>query len=68
MADTQVGIEALNVYCGLAQIPVEVLFEGRGLNLDRMSNLMMQQRSIGFPFEDAITKYREAIAKEAPPL
>lgn len=55
MADTQVGIEALNVYCGLAQIPVEALFEGRGLNLDRMSNLMMQQRSIGFPFEDAIT-------------
>ncbi len=55
MADTQVGIEALNVYCGLAQIPVEVLFTGRGLNQDRMGNLMMQQRSLGLPFEDAIT-------------
>lgn len=55
MANTQVGIEALNVYCGLAQIPVEVLFKGRGLNQDRLSNLMMQQRALGLPFEDPIT-------------
>ncbi len=55
MADTQVGIEALNVYCGLVQIPVEVLFGGRGLNQDRLANLMMQQRSLNLPFEDPIT-------------
>lgn len=55
MADTQVGIEALNVYCGLAQIPVDVLFDGRGLNKERMGNLMMEQRSLGLPFEDPIT-------------
>jgi polyketide biosynthesis 3-hydroxy-3-methylglutaryl-CoA synthase-like enzyme PksG len=50
-----VGIEALNVYCGLAQIPVETLFAGRKLNEQRLSNLMMQQRSLGLPFEDPIT-------------
>jgi polyketide biosynthesis 3-hydroxy-3-methylglutaryl-CoA synthase-like enzyme PksG len=55
MTDAQVGIEALNVYCGLAQIPVEVLFEGRKLNQERLSNLMMEQRSLGLPFEDPIT-------------
>jgi polyketide biosynthesis 3-hydroxy-3-methylglutaryl-CoA synthase-like enzyme PksG len=50
-----VGIEALNVYCGLAQIPVEVLFAARGLNRDRLGNLMMNQRSVGLNFEDPIT-------------
>jgi 3-carboxymethyl-3-hydroxy-acyl-[acp] synthase len=54
-AGSEVGIEALNVYCGLAQIPVEVMFGGRGLDQDRMSNLMMHQRSLGLPFEDTIT-------------
>jgi polyketide biosynthesis 3-hydroxy-3-methylglutaryl-CoA synthase-like enzyme PksG len=50
-----VGIEALNVYCGLAYIPVRVLFEGRGLDFSRFNNLMMEKRSIAFPFEDPIT-------------
>jgi polyketide biosynthesis 3-hydroxy-3-methylglutaryl-CoA synthase-like enzyme PksG len=50
-----VGIEALNVYCGLAQIPVEAMFAGRGLNEERLGNLMMQQRSLNLPFEDPIT-------------
>ena len=50
-----VGIEALNAYCGLAQIPVETVFTGRRLNEGRLSNLMMQQRSLGLPFEDPIT-------------
>jgi polyketide biosynthesis 3-hydroxy-3-methylglutaryl-CoA synthase-like enzyme PksG len=49
------GIEALNVYCGLAQIPVRTLFEGRGLDVDRMGNLMMRNRSVGLPFEDPVT-------------
>lgn len=49
------GIEALNVYCGIAQIPVRALFEGRGLDMDRLGNLMMDNRSIALPFEDPIT-------------
>ncbi|MEO3808340.1 hydroxymethylglutaryl-CoA synthase [Sphaerisporangium sp. B11E5] len=49
------GIEALNVYCGVAQIPVRALFEGRGLDVDRMGNLMMRNRSVGLPFEDPVT-------------
>jgi polyketide biosynthesis 3-hydroxy-3-methylglutaryl-CoA synthase-like enzyme PksG len=50
-----VGIEALNVYCGLAYIPVRAIFEGRGLDLSRLGNLMMEKRSIAFPFEDPVT-------------
>jgi polyketide biosynthesis 3-hydroxy-3-methylglutaryl-CoA synthase-like enzyme PksG len=50
-----VGIEALNVYCGLAQIPVPALFEGRGLDAERLGNLMMHNRSVGLPFEDPVT-------------
>jgi|HubBroStandDraft_1064217.scaffolds.fasta_scaffold39510_2 polyketide biosynthesis 3-hydroxy-3-methylglutaryl-CoA synthase-like enzyme PksG len=50
-----IGIEALNVYCGLAYIPVRAIFEGRGLDLGRLGNLMMEKRSIGFPFEDPVT-------------
>src|SRR5215471_7423078 len=50
-----IGIEALNVYCGLAYIPVSAIFEGRGLDLGRLGNLMMEKRSIAFPFEDPVT-------------
>jgi polyketide biosynthesis 3-hydroxy-3-methylglutaryl-CoA synthase-like enzyme PksG len=50
-----IGIEALNVYCGLAYIPVRSIFEGRGLDLTRLGNLMMDRRSIAFPFEDPVT-------------
>ena len=49
------GIEALNVYAGLAQIPVAALFAGRGLDPERLDNLMMRQRSIGLPFEDPVS-------------
>jgi len=50
-----VGIEAINVYAGLTQIPVAELFRGRGLDADRQENLMMHQRSVGLPFEDSVT-------------
>lgn len=50
-----VGIEALKVYCGLAYIQVGAIFAGRGLDPSRLSNLMMEKRSIGFPFEDPVT-------------
>lgn len=49
------GIEAINVYCGLAQIPVRALFQGRGLDLDRVGHLMMSARSIALPCEDPVT-------------
>lgn len=49
------GIEALNVYAGIAQIPVSALFAGRGLDTDRLANLAMAQRSVGLPFEDPVT-------------
>lgn len=49
------GIEALNVYAGIAQIPVPAVFVGRGLQSGRLGNLMMQSRSVGLPFEDPVT-------------
>nr|BFE59930.1 hydroxymethylglutaryl-CoA synthase [Dactylosporangium thailandense] len=54
-ATLTIGIEALNVYCGVAQIPVPVLFEGRGLDPARLENLAMTNRSIGLPCEDPVT-------------
>src|SRR5579859_2331287 len=55
MAETGYGIEALNVYAGLAAIPVPELFAGRGLDEARLANLMMHERSIALPFEDPVT-------------
>jgi polyketide biosynthesis 3-hydroxy-3-methylglutaryl-CoA synthase-like enzyme PksG len=52
---TVAGIEALNIYCGLTQIPVPDLFRGRGLDLARMDHVAMEQRSIGLPCEDPVT-------------
>ncbi|THA24092.1 hydroxymethylglutaryl-CoA synthase family protein [Streptomyces sp. RKND-216] len=49
------GIEALNVWCGLAAITVQELFRGRGLDTDRIDNLMMTRRSLALPFEDPVT-------------
>ncbi|MGV9764228.1 hydroxymethylglutaryl-CoA synthase family protein [Micromonospora tulbaghiae] len=50
-----VGIEALNVYCGVASVAVPVLFEGRGLDAARLGNLMMIAKSVALPFEDPVT-------------
>lgn len=50
-----IGIEALNVYCGIAQIPVPELFEARGLDPARLDNLMMSERAVALPFEDPVT-------------
>lgn len=51
----QIGIEALNVYCGVAQITVEAMFDGRRLDFSRLDNLLMKERAISLPFEDPIT-------------
>lgn len=50
-----VGIESLNVYCGLAQIPVRAVFEGRGLDPGRLDNLMMEAKAVALPCEDPVT-------------
>ncbi len=50
-----VGIEALNVYCGLAALSVAELFTGRGLDRTRLSHVAMDQRSISLPCEDPVT-------------
>jgi polyketide biosynthesis 3-hydroxy-3-methylglutaryl-CoA synthase-like enzyme PksG len=55
MTAPAVGIEALNVYAGLAQISVEELFAGRGLDPVRLKNLMMTEKSVGLPCEDPVT-------------
>ena len=46
-----VGIEAINVYCGLARTSVRDMMEGRGLDTARQANLMMEQRSVQLPFD-----------------
>jgi polyketide biosynthesis 3-hydroxy-3-methylglutaryl-CoA synthase-like enzyme PksG len=50
-----VGIDALNVYAGLARISVADLFAGRGLDPGRLKNLMMTEKSVGLPCEDPVT-------------
>jgi polyketide biosynthesis 3-hydroxy-3-methylglutaryl-CoA synthase-like enzyme PksG len=50
-----VGIEALNVYPGVARISVAELFAGRGLDPGRLKNLMMTEKSVGLPCEDPVT-------------
>ncbi|WP_256104202.1 hydroxymethylglutaryl-CoA synthase family protein [Streptomyces sp. ODS05-4] len=50
-----IGIEGLNAYCGLAYVPVRDLFEGRGLDPDRVGNLMADHRSVLLPWEDPVT-------------
>jgi polyketide biosynthesis 3-hydroxy-3-methylglutaryl-CoA synthase-like enzyme PksG len=51
----RVGIEALNFYGGPSYIDVKTLFEARGLDLERFSNLMMEKKSMGVPCEDPVT-------------
>lgn len=50
-----VGIEAMNVYVGQAQLNTRMLFETRGLSLERFDNLMMHNKSVGLPCEDPVT-------------
>jgi polyketide biosynthesis 3-hydroxy-3-methylglutaryl-CoA synthase-like enzyme PksG len=49
------GIEAINVYCGEASMDVRTLFEARGLNQERLNNLMMRKKSVILPCQDAIS-------------
>ncbi|HEY3366503.1 MAG TPA: hydroxymethylglutaryl-CoA synthase [Symbiobacteriaceae bacterium] len=55
MSSTAVGIEALNFYGGPCFIPVRTIFEERGLDFSRFDNLLMEQKAVGLPCEDAVT-------------
>lgn len=55
MTAPAVGIEAMNVYAGVAQVPVAEVFTGRGLDPGRLKNLMMTEKSVGLPCEDPVT-------------
>lgn len=55
MTAPTVGIEALNVYTGIARISVADMFAGRGLDPARQDNLMMAEKSVGLPCEDPVT-------------
>lgn len=50
-----IGIESINAYCGQTSLDIKMLFEARGLDLTRFNNLMMHQKSVGVPCEDAVT-------------
>lgn len=51
----KIGIESINCYAGRLYIDVAELFEARGLDMQRFENLMMKEKSIGCPWEDAVT-------------
>lgn len=50
-----VGIEALNVFGGTAKIDVLDLMRHRRLDLRRVENLMMVEKTVALPFEDPIS-------------
>src|SRR5215204_931748 len=50
-----VGVEAISAYTGRASLDVRMLFEARGLDLQRFRNLMMAQKSVNLPCEDPVT-------------
>lgn len=51
----RIGIEAMNAYCGATSLDIRLLFEARGLSLDRFDNLMMENKAVGLPCEDPVT-------------
>ena len=51
----QVGIEALNVYAGAANLDVRMLVEARQLDMTRFDNLMMKEKTVPMPYEDPVS-------------
>lgn len=49
------GIEDLGVYAGRAFIDVNELASARGLEVQRMQNLLMREKTVSLPFEDAVS-------------
>ena len=50
-----VGIEAMNVFVGMAALDVRELCIHRGLDLPRFENLLMQEKTVALPYEDPVT-------------
>ncbi len=48
-----IGIESINAYVGRAAVEVRDLFVHRDLAMSRFDNLMMEQKSVNLPCEDA---------------
>lgn len=55
MTAPEIGIEAMDAYCGVAKVSTRMLFEERGLLPSRYDNLMMDERSVQMPWEDPVT-------------
>ena len=51
----EVGIEALNVYGGAAKLDVQLLAEARQLDKTRFHNLLMKEKAVAMPYEDAVS-------------
>nr|AMB48448.1 hydroxymethylglutaryl-CoA synthase [Nostoc sp. CAVN2] len=51
----QVGIEALNIYGGAAQLDVQMLAQARHLDTSRFDNLMMKEKAVSLPYEDPVS-------------
>ncbi|GAA3755644.1 hydroxymethylglutaryl-CoA synthase family protein [Salinactinospora qingdaonensis] len=51
----QVGIEAINAYCGETYVDVPELFQARDLDGARLDNLMMSRKSVALHCEDAVS-------------
>lgn len=51
----QVGIEALHVFGGAASLDVAMLARHRGLDHGRFENLLMKEKTVALPNEDAVS-------------
>ncbi|GAB4518918.1 MAG: polyketide biosynthesis 3-hydroxy-3-methylglutaryl-ACP synthase PksG [Roseibium sp.] len=50
-----VGIEAMNVFVGMAALDVRELCTHRGLDMPRFENLLMEEKTVALPYEDPVT-------------
>ena len=51
----QVGIEALNVYGGAAKLDLQLLVQARQLDKNRFNNLLIKEKTVAMPYEDAVS-------------
>lgn len=50
-----IGIESINVFGGTAYLDVLELAKHRNLDISRFNNLLMKEKAVPLPFEDAVT-------------
>ncbi|MEZ4737576.1 MAG: hydroxymethylglutaryl-CoA synthase family protein [Caldilineaceae bacterium] len=51
----KVGIEALNVYGGITKLDLKQLAAARNLEANRFEKLLMQDKTVAMPYEDAVS-------------